>query len=60
MINVSFKIVSTYLRIFPDVSSLLNGLLFNKEPNNNFEIDMLHDYDTLLFLLSTDDEQIEI
>lgn len=60
MINVSFKIVSTYLRIFPDVSSLLNRLLFNKEPNNNFEIDMLHDYDTLLFLLSTDHEYIEI
>lgn len=56
MINVSFKIISSYLRIFPDVSSLLNGLLFNKEPNNNFEIDTMHDYDTLLFLLSTDHE----
>lgn len=48
--------ISTYLRMFPDVSSLLNGLLFNKEPNNNFEIDMLHDYDMLLFPLSIDDE----
>lgn len=48
--------ISTYLRIFPDVSSLFNGLLFNKEPNDNFEIDTLHDYDILLFPLSTDDE----